>query len=310
MTKMKLTDKEIGSVAAIILNYNGYEDTEACINSIQKIYGDRLAIYLIDNASTDGSGLKLKKKFSAVSFYELEENRGYAAGNNLGIQKALSDGFKNFLVLNNDIILTEDVLTPFLDEFHSDPQTGIVTCKVFFTGPEKIIYSAGGRFNRWICTGENLKIGKADDGISERKIIDFFPGAIFLIKKEVVDNVGFMKEHFFMYYEDLEYSFRVNQMYKMVYFSDVSVLHGCGGGKKGMAYSALYLYYHTRNRLWLFRERSFFYFIYVVLFTFANCIWKTTVVFRAESAKKDRMHKLKKLWSGYFHGLFAPTVKK
>ncbi|MGD9488981.1 MAG: glycosyltransferase family 2 protein [Calditrichaceae bacterium] len=308
MTGMNLKDMEIGSVAAIILNYNGYADTEACINSIQNIYGEQLSIYLIDNASTDGSGSKLKKRFSGVSFYELEENRGYAAGNNVGIQKALSDGFENFLVLNNDIILTEDILTPFLREFQSSPRVGVITCKVFFTGPKKIIYSAGGRFNKWICTGENLKIGESDDEITERKIIDFVPGAIFLIRKEVVENIGLMKEHFFMYYEDLEYAFRVNQMYKMVYISGVSVLHGCGGGKKGIDYSALYLYYHTRNRLWLFRERSFFYFIYVVLFTFVNCIWKTAVVLRAGGLKKDRLHKIKNLWNGYFHGLFASSV--
>ena len=97
----------------IILNYNTYEETISCVTSIQKYTTVSYQIYLIDNASPDHSGQKLKALYqneSTVKIILSENNLGFSGGNNLGILCALSDGCDVIYFLNSDITLTNDCI--------------------------------------------------------------------------------------------------------------------------------------------------------------------------------------------------------
>jgi len=304
---------DISSVAAIILNYNGFDDTVDCVKSLRNYYDDELKIYLIDNASPDGSGKRLERYFPEIEVFRLDTNRGYAAGNNFGISRAYRKDFEYFLVLNQDIVVNSDILDVMLREFSEDDRLGIVTCKVLYKQRPRVINYAGGRINKLICGGQIYRLGQRDTGIVEKKLITFVSGMIFLMKREVLDDVGYMNESFFMYAEDVEYSMRVGKRFKMLYTSEVSVLHKCGGGLAGRSYSPLYLYYKTRNILWLARMLSPMYFIYAVIFSFFNCIFKSAIILiepmRASSSMGTLFHNLAGLWRGFSSGLFSEIGK-
>ncbi|MGA9407698.1 MAG: glycosyltransferase family 2 protein [Bacteroidota bacterium] len=295
-------------VAAIVLNYNGFEETKECIESLKVAGFSSDSIYLVDNCSPDQSGEKLKQLFPPVNFSQCGYNSGYGAGNNYGIRKAFSDGFPYILIVNNDVVVEPGFLQPLIKELGDDDAVGAATGKVLYKKSPHIINAAGGKFSKLLCTGINLRIGEVDDHRAEKKDIDFIPGMLILLKREVIERVGLLDENYFLYYEDIDYSFRIKKLYKMTYTSASTVYHKSGGGIKGKMYSGTYLYYYTRNRFWFFREMPFGYSLYVFIFSLFNCLQKSMIVLGGKS--NERKRKLIMLWSGFFAGAFGNKAKK
>ncbi|HEX8089199.1 MAG TPA: glycosyltransferase family 2 protein, partial [Blastocatellia bacterium] len=98
-------------VYVIILNWNNYKDTKNCLQSLQATSYPDLKIIVLDNGSTDNSGLLLREEFPDVIFIRNEENLGFARGCNVGIRAALEDPLGAYvLLLNNDAELTGEGL--------------------------------------------------------------------------------------------------------------------------------------------------------------------------------------------------------
>ncbi|MDI6767801.1 MAG: glycosyltransferase, partial [Bacteroidota bacterium] len=142
-------------MTAVILNYNGYEDTAKCVRSLQKSTYPNLSLVLVDNGSPDGSGIRLKGEFSNLPVILIKENTGYAAGNNMGIRFALEKGTDYVLIINNDVIVDPAFLEPMVNIAETHSNVGIVTCKVFYQSTPQEIFSAAGKMNWWLCTGVN-----------------------------------------------------------------------------------------------------------------------------------------------------------
>lgn len=300
------------NVAAIVLHYNTFDDTKECIDSLIAAGFSESEIYLVDNGSPDSSGEALRSVFVGVRFQRCDRNLGYAAGNNYGVRSALADGFSFLLIVNNDIIVQPGFLQPLLDVLQGDNRCGVVTGKVLYRDSPRVINAAGGRFSKTLCTGVNLRIGEIDDDRSEQREIDFVPGMLVLLKREVVERVGFMDERFFLYFEDLEYSFRMKKYYKMSYTSRSVVFHKSGGGKRGKSYSEAYLYYYTRNRIWFFHQSVFPYRAYVLFFSILSCLHKSMVVVmgRSRDNTEMRIRKVAILWKGLFAGVRGEDAAK
>jgi len=113
----------MNKISFVILHYNSLEDTLACVSSIKDMCNKfEFRIYIVDNASPNGSGKKLEKSYSdddEVSVILSKENLGFARGNNLGIQHAVDNGFADFIVvLNNDTkIIQQDFCEMIADEY-------------------------------------------------------------------------------------------------------------------------------------------------------------------------------------------------
>lgn len=300
-----------GEVAAIVLNYNAYEETRECIESLVGAGFSLNAIYLIDNCSPDGSGKLLREMFSGVRYHRSSHNSGYAGGNNCGLRLALVDGFRYLLVINNDIVVQPGFLQPLLETFSLNKDVGAVTGKVLYKDTPDIINAAGGKLSKLLCTGASRRIGERNDDQIEKIEIDFIPGMLILLKREVVERVGFMNESFFLYFEDLEYSLRIHKLFRMMYTSASVVYHKSGGGMKGKAYTDRYLYYYTRNRLWFFREARFSYRLYVLLFSLVNCIHKSVILLSINTFfLQFERKKLISLWKGFFAGAFPSMLQR
>jgi hypothetical protein len=134
--------------------------------------------------------------------------------------------------------------------------------------------------------------------------VDFVNGAVVLFKREVFERLGLLEEKFFLYHEDNEFSIRYGKKYRMVYVPGAVVYHKSGAGDGWRSYSQTYLYYYTRNRVWLFSKGPTAYRIYVVLFTVANAIAKTFLISLNFFSEYGRARgQLAALWGGVRDGV-------
>jgi hypothetical protein len=296
------------SVCAIVLNWNAYNDTRECIESLNKIEYDNFKIVIIDNASIDGSGEKLSRAYPDISFLKLNYNGGYAAGNNEGILWGLQKDFEYFLVLNNDTIVESDFLLPLIETLEADPSYGIVTGKVLYYNQHKHIYSAGGYFSKLFCTGVNGKFKAADELSPQEEMtqdISFVPGCMMLVQRKVFEHFGLLDEKYFLYFEDLEFSRRVSSKYKLGYIPSSRIYHKSGGGTRWSNYTPTYLYYHSRNRFWVFRDAPILYRAYVFLYSFLNAFAKTVIIIylQYKETKIFPWKQIKAIWKGIIDGI-------
>lgn len=294
--------QEYPSVFAVVLNWNSYEDTVECIESLGRTTYPRLNIVLVDNGSTDGSGDKLSLFFSQLHVIRLSSNKGYSAGNNEGIRFAVGRGAQYVLIINNDTIVEPGFLEPMVKVAQSSADVGMVTCKAFFESDRQRTYGTGGYFSKVRCGGIPLPRRKQDQECE----VNFISGCILLVKKRVFEQSGFLNERFFMYCEDMEFSFRVQECFKLMYTPRGVIYHKSGAGNRWWNYSEAYLFYNTRNKFLLFREFPLWYRAYVCIYLFANSVAKTAAILLGALGRGDftgAISKVRFLWKGFWRGL-------
>ncbi|MBU1098488.1 MAG: glycosyltransferase family 2 protein [Bacteroidetes bacterium] len=303
------------SVYIVILNYNGYEDTKNCIYSIQNCKYENFQIVIVDNASSDNSIELLQNNFSNHHIIKSEKNGGYSYGMNLGIRYALDQNAEFILILNNDTIVDTNCLDALVQCANSDKNIGVVSPKVGYIGQEDKLYCGGGDFSVLKGGGVALYQGKSfEKYATNNREINFAEGCCLLVSRKVFEKVGLLEEKFFMYFEDLEFAFRVNKLFKIVFCSNAIIYHRSGAGRRWIDYSALYYFYYTRNRFWVFSEHNIFIKIYILLFSTLNTIHKYLVLkiysFNATQNKKYDLKKaIKSLKEGFFEGINLLFVK-
>lgn len=222
-----------------IINYKTKEITAKCLNSIlNKNWQVNYQIFLIDNASKDGSVEYFKKKYPGVALIESDKNLGFAGGHNLVLRNLSSD---YVLILNSDIEVLEglDEILDYMDKSDFD----IVGCKLL--NKDKSFQPNGGDLPTPIATF--VWISGLDDillGINEklpsfhRKFADYYRegsqlgwvgGTAMFIKKKVVDKIGYLDDNIFMYCEDVDFCMRAQRAGFRVGWSDRAVMIHSGG---------------------------------------------------------------------------------
>ena len=141
---MPMSPPSTPKIAIIVLNWNGKQDTLACLTSLMAIHYPVLDIILVDNGSTDGSVSVIKEQFPNVHCIELPSNVGFAAGNNAGIEYALNQNAQFFLLLNNDTVVAPDLLDHFMDAFAQHPQAGIIGARIYLFDKKDTLDHLGG----------------------------------------------------------------------------------------------------------------------------------------------------------------------
>ena len=118
-------------VTALVLNYCSYPDTLGCVSALVAQHYDRCEIIVLDNASPDGSGPRLKQALPRVRFIQNSENLGYADGNNVGIRAAADSGADYFFILNPDVRVGKDTLRKLVTELErEDKRAGAMPLQV------------------------------------------------------------------------------------------------------------------------------------------------------------------------------------
>ncbi|WP_405272090.1 glycosyltransferase family 2 protein [Methanobrevibacter sp.] len=273
-------------LSIVILNYQTFELTKNTINSIFEYeYPFSYEVLLVDNASGDDSLSRLKDYFKDnVIFIESRENNGFATGNNQALKIAKG---KYQLLLNSDTIVWENTLESIYYYMEKHTDVGATGCRVLLENGDldkackRSFPNVKNSFFRLFhiptkSKDDNYNLDSLpDDGVYE---IDCLTGAFMFIRKEALDEVGFLDETFFMYGEDIDLCFRIKQAgWKIVYYGKSKITHFKGASSKKQKskliyefYRAMYVYYKKHHA-----HESFFITNFIVYFGIALlCILK------------------------------------
>ncbi|MDS0526653.1 glycosyltransferase family 2 protein [Clostridium sp. SHJSY1] len=235
-------------VYIIIVNYNGYQDTIECVNSLKKITYNNIEIIVVDNASTNNSYNLLDTELDNCTILKSNSNNGFSAGNNIGIKYALEKKAEYILLLNNDTIVDKNFLNPLIEAM-SDSLVGISAGKIYYYDRKKVIWSAGGYLNRLKALGCHYGMNSPDlQKFNIKREVSFLTGCCQLIRSSIFDEIGLYDEDYFLYLEDADYCLKVLKSgYKMIYEPKSVIYHKVSSSVE--EFSEMYLYYFTRNRL-------------------------------------------------------------
>jgi GT2 family glycosyltransferase len=242
-------------VTAVVLNWCGEEDTAACIRSLLGSDYPRLRILLVDNASPDGSGERLRTRFPELEHLSTERNLGYTGGNNVGLEHALSSGTDYVLILNNDTLVEADCVSKLVESAVAFPEAGAVGGKILYHDAPERTWFAGGALSHTRVLGVHLREGELDSNPlgGEVEEVSFLTGCCLLLSARALSRVGGFAEDFFAYGEDVDLSLRLNASgYRLLYQPGARVLHRVS--VDGTPPSAFQIFHRDRNRRRLVRH--------------------------------------------------------
>lgn len=262
---------EMPSVSIILLNYNNYIDTIACLNSLGKISYQNYNIILVDNSSTDLSFEKLQNEISQnwsfqvfnsslhfddcdvspekkIYLIESSVNGGFGHGNNIGISFAIDYLQSDYvLLLNNDTEVEEGFLEPLVGFSENNPRAGIVSGKINYFEHKSKIWFNGGSLNLCLASVKHYNFRELDEGQEPPGEITFLSGCLWLISNKVIQQVGLIDEDYFMYVEDMDYCARVlKSNYSLDVVTESKIYHKVGSTSGGL-FTDFRVYWQVRN---------------------------------------------------------------
>ncbi len=238
-------------VSIITVNFNQPEVTEALLLSLQKVSYSRIEILLVDNGSKRDCS-HLQKKFPGIRFIKSRQNLGFAGGNNLGIKQAKGD---YILLLNNDTEVDPGFLEPMLGLFREVPKLGIVSPLLIFYDSRLVQYAGSKGINFFTGRGQKIGYKQAIETINlNARPTDLGHGAAMLFPKQLIEEVGYLPEVYFLYYEEHDWCEACKRAGYKVYFQGASKVYHKESVSVGKL-NPLKTYYLNRNRL-LFLKRN------------------------------------------------------
>jgi hypothetical protein len=193
------------SVWCVIVNWNACSDTMGRLQALTTA-PPLTGVVVVDNGSADNSVEKTRAAYPDVKLIEAGENLGFAAGNNLGIRRALEFGAAYIWLLNNDAQPRPDALEQLLRVAESDARIGAVGSVLCYADQPHIVQSWGG--------GKvNLLTGYNSVACSPRanEWFDYMCAGSLLVRREAVLDVGLLDEGCFLYWEDVDFGFRLRR---------------------------------------------------------------------------------------------------
>lgn len=242
-------------VGIITVTYNSSHVIDDFLNSLILQQYQNWQLYIVDSASTDDT-LQKFARFHSEKIIILPQNKniGFAAGNNLGIARAITNGCNELLLINNDTIFSPDFLIKLLQSRKEHPYA-VLTPKIFYPDG-KTLWCAGGGFKPAQAyaayhRGENeIDAGQYDyDGTC-----DFVPMCCVLIPVQIWQKVGALDEKFFIYSEDADWFYRAKLCsVQLRYCYQPRLIHKVSS-LTGGAQSAIGAFYGSRNRIYFLRK--------------------------------------------------------
>lgn len=294
--------------AIILLNWNTPKHTANCILSIQKnCNSEQYDLIVADNGSTDGSLAKLQAQFPDLLYIDNQENLGFAAGNNKALELSLQQDYTYSLLLNNDTEVFEDFLTPLINHLEQHLKAVAVQPSIYFLNSKEDLWNGGSFFNKWlgITYSDNQK------GVTTAmrfSTVDWITGCCMLVRNDALRKSGLLNSAYFLYFEDVELSFRLKRYGELHYLNTTKIYHEAGvSGKQSSknkegTISPIIHYYLSRNKIWFLRKYSnpvfvptitlyhFFYYTFLMIYFIL----------------RNRLTKAKYLYKGIKNGLSEP----
>ena len=253
-------------VSVIIVNYNVRDFLHQSLVSLQKaLKGIQSEIFVIDNASDDGSAEMVRRRFPRIRIIANTANLGFAKANNIALKKARG---KFFLLINPDTIVQEDTIRVMVEFLRSHPDAGLAGCKIL--NPDGSFQPAcrRGLPTPWVAFTRIIGLSKLFPktrlfgkynltylDTEETYPVDAVSGSFMMVRKETFEQVGGLDESYFMYGEDLDWCYRIRQAgWQIFYVHSTQIIHYKGESTRRSSLDEIRTFYDAMN---LFVEKHF-----------------------------------------------------
>lgn len=244
-------------LSVVIVNYNvKYFLHQALCAVFKSEVNFDYDVFVVDNASVDGSTDMVAMEFPQVKLIASPDNLGFSKGNNLAIRKSEAE---YVLLLNPDTIIREDTLQQVVDFMDARQDAGALGVKMYdgqgvflpeskrgFPSPKVAFFKMSGLsglFPKSRTFGE-YHLGYLDE--NEIHEVDVLSGAFMLLRKNALDKVGLLDEDFFMYGEDIDLSYRIQKGgYKNYYYPNAPIIHFKGESTKKGSLNYVRVFYQA-----------------------------------------------------------------
>jgi len=219
-------------IGLVTITYNSANVLQPFLDCVWKQTHSNLVLYVIDNDSGDATLSILEdEQDGRLKIIKNATNLGVAKANNQGIEKAISDGCDQVLIINNDVEF-ESTLIKKLIQLQKDKICSLVAPKMMYYDNPNHIWYAGSWFIKkkgYLPLHRGMK--ELDEGQYDKIIrVEYAPTCCLLVKKEVFQDIGMMDEKYFVYFDDTDFSYRVwkDGRHKMFYYPNVKFYHKVG----------------------------------------------------------------------------------
>ena len=241
-----MMDAHFPLVSVVVLNWNGREVVERCLQSLQGQTYQPLEIIVVDNASTDDSADLVKKRFSNVKMIVNERNLGFGGGNNVGIRA--SQG-RYIMMLNNDTRLDPACIEELKRSLEKDQRYGACASKILLEYEDNLIDAAG-----IVVCPDGLSIGRGrlekGDQYDEETDVFFASDCACLYRREMLEDIGLYDEDFFAYADETDMGWRAQLAGWKCIYNPKAVVYHFHSASAG-TYSPFKAYLVERNRIWV-----------------------------------------------------------
>ncbi len=212
---------------AIVLAYNHWQDTRECLDSLVASCPTFVQLAVVDNGSTDGTGEKVRANYPEVEVVTLKENAQIIGGYNAGMGKALADGYKYVLVMNNDTVADRDMLAELHAVLEADPDIGAVVPKILYYDDPRIVWSAGARSSAIPPGPRFIGLNEPDGSkFAAPAVIEFATNCCIAVRVDVLRSIGLFDRAYTFYYVDWAFTLRIRQCgYKLMFVPQARLKH-------------------------------------------------------------------------------------
>lgn len=261
-------------LSVVIVNYNVKYFLEQCLESVYNsnlnlLEGTdktlELEVFVVDNASVDGSVEMVKEKYPQVRLIANTDNVGFAKANNQALRIATGD---YMLLLNPDTVVERDTFCKCIDFYTTHPDCGGLAVKMIngegtylkeskrgFPTPATSFYKISGLIRIFPHSRRFAAYYMGHLSDNETNQVDILPGAYLMISRQALEKVGLLDESYFMYGEDIDFSWRIKLAgYQNYYFPETRIIHYKGECTKHGSMNYVYTFY---NAMSIFVERYF-----------------------------------------------------
>lgn len=230
----------------IVLSFNGYADTAACLDSLRAAPVPGFDVLVIDNASKDGAPALLAANYPDIELIALEENRGWAGGNNVGIKIGLERGYRWICLLNNDTVFPAGQVQAWLDAARTMQPCLLHPTIYYWDEPEVAQLRPGNNDSHTAF----VPIA-GSDGLFR---MNYAYGACLAVHRTIFERVGLFDERFFLQLEETDFHQRAERAgFEPICTTKVKMFH-----KESRAFggtrAAIKIYYTSRNTLLLIEK--------------------------------------------------------
>lgn len=261
-------------VSIIFVNYKTKDLTINAINSvIEKTEGIDYEIFVVDNASNDGSIEAIEQKFSNINIIKSDKNGGFGYANNIAIKQAKGE---YILCLNTDTLLVNNAIKIMFDFMQKTENQNVGACGGYLVDKNLNPIHCGGRlptlrdifwkfglkniFKKYYKTNIELSFISNDENIQKK--IEYITGADVFFRKSILDKTGLFDENFFMYFEESDLQYRMQKLgYNIMFIPEAKIIHLEGQSedcnyKKRERFKKSQIYYfrkHHQHQVWLLK---------------------------------------------------------